>query len=121
MFAPLAAMVLSATLAQPPTGRTVNLVLPQELREDEIVWLVVTLGTVPAGAGIRITTPAGRPAGVISGYGLRAGQEISVPLPAHAVSGRRVSLLLSLEIHDKLRAPTKKEVTKVRLKVSPAK
>ena len=124
MFVPLAALMLSATLAQPPAGRTVNLVLPQELREDEIAWLVVTLGAMPRGAGIRITTPAGRPLGVISAYGIRPGQEsgtYSVPLPPYAISGRRVSLRVAIEYNGKLRAPTKKEVKKVQLKVSATK
>lgn len=122
MFLPLGALLLSATLAQQPASRTVELVLPQPLRENEIAWVVVTLGTLPRGTDIRITTPSGRPLGVISAYSIRPGQEsYSVPLPSHAISGTRVSLRLSLDFNGKQRAPTKKEVKKVRLKVSETK
>ena len=123
MRIPLAALTLFAILAQKPTGRTVTLDLPHELREGEAVWLMVTVGAIPGGAEIAITTPTGRPLGVISPYAIRRGQEAgtyTIPLPAAAISGRQVRLRLSLEHNGKQRAPTKKEVKKVEVKIGAA-
>ena len=118
----LAALTLFALLAQKPTGRTVTLVLPHELRGDETAWLMVTVGAIPSGTEISITTPTGRPLGVISPYAIRAGREAgtyTVPLPAGAISGRQVRLRLSLDHNGKQRAPTKKEVKNVRVAIGP--
>jgi hypothetical protein len=120
----LAALTLFALLAQRPASRAVTLVLPHALREDETATLLVTVGAIPRGATIDVTTPAGRLLGTISPYGIRAGRAAgtyTVPLPADAISGRRVSLLLSLHAHGEQRAPTEKEVKGVRAVVRRAK
>jgi hypothetical protein len=122
MHARLAALALFSVLAQ-PAGRTVTLVLPQALRAGETASLVVTVGVIQHGAEIEITTTSGHLVGVISPYGIRTGREsctYTVPLPAEAISGRRVSLLLSLDANGKQRAPTMREVKRVRVKIRSA-
>src|SRR6185436_20386879 len=89
------------------------LTLPHALREGETAFLVVTVGVIQRGAEIEITTPAGRLLGTISPYGIRPGREAgtyTIPLPADAISGKRVSVRLSLSANGRKRAPTKKEV-----------
>lgn len=120
MHAPLAAFTLFALLTQQPACREVTLVLPRELRGDETAVLLVSVGVIPRGARIAVTTPSGRLLGTVSPYGVRAGREAgtyTVPLPADAISGRHVSLRLSLDWNRKQRAPTKKEVKDVRVSI----
>jgi hypothetical protein len=120
MRMPLAAVALFSLLAQQPTYRTVTLVLPHALREDEAASLLVTLGAIPRGDEIRITTPSGRPLGVISPYGIPAGSEVGtyvLPLPAEAISGRHVCVRLSVIRNGKRRAPTTKEVKRLRVEI----
>src|SRR5216117_2513635 len=120
MRAPVAALALFSFLAQDSTGRTVTLALPHELRAGESASLIVTVGVIPRGAEIEITTTSGGLVGVISPYGIRAGHEAgtyTIPLRAEAISGRRVSLLLSIHANGKQRAPTMKEVRRVRVKI----
>jgi hypothetical protein len=124
MHALIAALALCSVLSQPPTGRTVTFALPHALRGGETAFLEVSVGVIPRGAEIEITTTSGHPLGTISPYGIRAGHEAgtyTVPLPPQAISGRRVSVLLSLHFAGKQRAPTKKEVKKVRVTISPGK
>ncbi|HET7436839.1 MAG TPA: hypothetical protein VFN10_19170 [Thermoanaerobaculia bacterium] len=122
MHAPLAAFTLFALLTQQSSScRELTLVLPHELREEESAVLLVSVGVIPRGARIEITTPSGRPLGTISPYGIRAGREAgtyTVPLPANAISGRHVTLRLSLAFNGKHRAPAKKEVKGVRVVVT---
>jgi hypothetical protein len=123
MHVPLAALALFSVLAQHPAGRTVTLTLPHALRAGETATLVVTIGVIPHGAEIEVTTTSGRIVGTISPYGIRAGREAgtyTVPLPAEAISGRRVCVLLSIRANGKERAPTTKEVTRVRVSVRSA-
>jgi len=120
MTLPLIALVLCSAVAQPRTSRAVTLVLPHTLRQDEIATLTVSVGVIPRSAQIELTTPTGRPLGVISPYGIRSGHEAgtyTVPLPAEAISGRHVHLLISLAANGTKRAPTKKEVKRVRVVV----
>jgi hypothetical protein len=115
-----AALTLFSLLAQEASGRAVNLALPHALREGETAWLLVTVGAIPRGAEIEITSPSGRLLGVISPYGIRSGNAAgtyTVPLPADAISGRRVSLLLILDLSGKQRAPTAREVRKVQVRI----
>jgi hypothetical protein len=115
-----AALTLFSLLAQEASGRAVNLALPHALREGETAWLLVTVGVIPRGAEIEITTPSGRLLGVVSPYGIRSGSAAgtyTVPLPADAISARRVSLLLMLDLSGKQRAPTAREVKKVQVRI----
>src|SRR5436309_702359 len=120
MRAFIAALTLFAVGVQHSESRRVNLVLPHALREGETAMLLVTVGVVPRGAEIEIKTPSGVEAGVISPYGIRAGHEsgtYTVPLPAGAISGKRVCLLVSLRANGAARAPTTKEVKRVRVAI----
>jgi len=90
------------------------------LRAGESASLVVRVGVIPRGAEIEITATSGILVGVISPYGIRPGREAgayTIPLPAAAISGRRVTLLLSLNTNRRQRAPTTKEVKRVEVKI----
>jgi hypothetical protein len=118
MCAPLAALALFLAVAQHPTGRAVTLQLPHALRPGETATLLVSVGVIPKGARIEVTTPSGRILGTISPYGIRAGREAGtypVPLPPDAITGRRVCVTLSLVFADTHRAPREKEVRGVRV------
>jgi len=122
MHSPLAAVALFSVLAHHAAGRAVTLVLPHELRAGETASLVVSVGAIQHGE-ISITTTSGRLVGVISPYGIRAGREAgtyTVPLPAEAISRTRVCLLLSISANGKERAPTAKEVTRLRVTIRAA-
>lgn len=117
MRALLAALVLFSVGAP---FRTVNLVLPRALRAGESATLLVSVGVIPRSGEIEITTKSGKLLGVISPYGIRAGHEsgtYTVPLPADAIDGRRVCLRVSLRANGKVRAPTMKEVKRVRVEI----
>ncbi len=123
MRAFLAILALFAVGAHHSESRTVNLVLPHALRAGETATLLVTVGVIPRSGEIEITTSSGHFLGVISPYGIRPGHEsgtYAVPLPAEAISGRRVSLLVSLRANGKTRAPTMSEVKRVRVKIGSA-
>ena len=98
-----------------------TLLLPHAPRQGETATLVVTVGVVPRSAQIEITTASGHPVGTISPYGIRAGHEAgtySVPLPAEAIEGRRVCVVLTLDANGKQRTPTKDEVKRVRVRLT---
>jgi hypothetical protein len=69
------------------------------------------------------TTIAGKLLGVISPYGIRAGEEAgtyTVPIPPELISDKRLSLRLILDQHRRgKRAPTDKELRGVRLTITP--
>lgn len=122
MRAPLTALAFVIFLAQythGEAGRDVTLTLPHALRVGEAAWLEIDVGPLARGDEIDITTTSGRSLGTISPYGIRSGQAAgtyTVPLPADAIAGDRVSLRLTLG----QRAPTLDEVKSVRLKISGA-
>ena len=113
----LAALLAASALA-------VTLTLPHAPRAGEAAFLDVTLGVIPRGAEIGITTPSGHSLGTISPYGIRSGEEAgsySLPVPADAIHGKRLPLLLTLTYEDEQRTPTKREVKRVRLVLKRAK
>jgi hypothetical protein len=123
MRAFLAILALFAVGAHHSESRSVNLVLPHALQAGEIATLVVTVGVIPRSGEIEITTTSGRELGTISPYGIRAGHEsgtYAVPLPADAISGRHVSLLVSLRANGKTRAPTMQQVKRVIVRIRSA-
>ena len=116
----VAALALFSLLAQRPAARTFTLTLPHALRPGETATLVVSVGVIPKGARIEVTTPSGRSLGTISPYGIRAGREsgtYTVPIPSDAITGRRVCVNLSLAFADAHRAPTDAEVKRVRVSI----
>jgi hypothetical protein len=121
-----AAFVCLALLAQQADaaeGRDVTLTLPRALQPGETAFAEVQLGLLARGLEIEVTTAAGRALGVISPYGVRAGQEAgtySLPIPSDAIVKGQVAIRLSLNQSGHTRAPTAKEVKIVRVKISPA-
>jgi hypothetical protein len=126
MHAPLAILTLFALLGQPapaPAGRVLVLALPHALQAGETALLEVKVGILQRGAEIEIETTAGQPLGTISPFGIRSGQPAgayTVPVPANAIANGHVSLRLLLDYGQARRAPTVKEVTRVRVKIMPA-
>ena len=113
------ALLVQTTSAGP--GRVVNLVLPRSLNENEGVAVELKLGVLARGAEIQVETTSGRMLGVISPYGVRAGNEAgtyTVPVPRDAISNQRVSLRITLNNNRGKRAPTSKEVRSVRLQIT---
>lgn len=120
MRALLAVSAFFAFLMQSGTGRIETLVLPHALRSGETAWLEVKVGAIPHGAEIEVTTTEGHLLGVISPFGIRPRKPAgtyTLPLPAEAISNGRVSVRISLNYAHKQRAPSRKEVKKIRLRV----
>ena len=102
-------------------GRVVNLALPRDLKADEGVSVELTLGVLARGAEIVVETVSGKHVGVVSPYGIRAGEEAgtyTLPLPPEAISDNRVSLRLILQYSGEKRTPTDKEIKDVQLKIT---
>ena len=119
----LFALILCSAVAQPAVHRAMTLALPHAPRADERVTLLVTVGVIPRGARIVVMTPSGTLLGTIAPYGVRAGQEAgthTIPIPADAISGKRLRVRMSLEIEGKHSAPTKSQVKRVRVQVVPS-
>lgn len=118
----VSALVLSTVLAYGLNGRDVTLTLAHPLKAGEALSLELTIGAIPRGSEIEITTPSGRTLGTISPYGARSGREggtYTVPLPADVVSNKNVSVRLSITEYGRAqRAPTSDEVKSVRLKTA---
>jgi hypothetical protein len=114
-----------ALFAQSPTelpGRNMTLLLPHSLAQGESAWIVVKVGSI-GNAEIEVTTPSGRSLGTISPFGIRTGNEAgtyTLPLPLEVISDGHVTVRLSLTQYSReRRAPTKKEVRGVRIKIQP--
>lgn len=122
----LVTTLLSFTLLVQGTGaagRVVNLDLPRDLKEDELVVLEVELGVIPRGAEIELETTSGKMLGVISPHGIRSGREAgtyTVPVPRDAICDKRLSLRLVLSFQGEKRGPSEREVKSVRLKIRSA-
>jgi len=117
-----AAFALFTLFAQSPAARTVSLTLPHAIRRSETATLIVSVGVIPKGARIEVSTPGGKPLGTISPFGIRAGREAgsyTIPLPSEAIEGRHVCVLIALVFADTRRVPTNEEVTRVRARVTP--
>ena len=113
--------VLLGQLAFAVDGRTMTLALPHPLRAGETAWLEVRLGVLERGVEVEIATAAGQSLGVISPFAIRSGRQAgtyTVPVPADAIADGRLSLVVSLNQngHPK-RAPTAKELKRIRLKI----
>jgi hypothetical protein len=120
MHALLAVSAFLTLLVQASTGRIETLVLPHALRAGETASLEVKVGVIVHGAEIEVATTAGQLIGVISPFGIRPGNPAgmyTLPLPAGAIANGRVSLRLSLQYSRSQRAPTRKEVKSVRVRI----
>ena len=121
LFATLISFALLVQTAGVP-GRVVNLALPRSLTANEGVSVELKLGVLARGAEIVVETASGKLVGVVSPYGIRAGEEAgtyTVPLPPEAISNNRVSLRLILKQGGEKRTPTTKQIKDVRLQITP--
>jgi len=123
---PTVALALIALLTQPShpdSARVLKLALPHALRAGETVWLEVTLGVVPRGTEIDLETTSGRTLGVVSPFAVRGGHPAgtyTIPVSADAISKGHVIVRMTLQQGGHAaRAPSLKEVRKVRLKMGP--
>jgi hypothetical protein len=75
----------SAALAQ-DSAESMTLVLPRALAADEIAWIEIQVGPIGGGQEISVTTASGEPLGVVSPFGIRAGQDAGTySLPCRAM------------------------------------
>jgi propanediol utilization protein len=114
--AALLSLVLVAQVAwSAEASRTVT--LTPSGKPGGVAFLVVTLGALPSGGDVEITSTDGKMLGSLSPFAVRAGTEAgtySVPLPAGVVHDGRVTVHLSVHGGDTVRAPTADEVKSIR-------
>jgi hypothetical protein len=94
----------------------VALTPPRAAAAHEAIWLKVTVGPLPRGSLLRVTTEDDRPVGTISPFGTMAAQAPSnytLPLPKSA-SGEAVRLRIQIrEASGILRPPNSSELLDV--------
>ena len=103
-------------------AQTIALVAPRALAAGEIAWLEVRTGPLRRGQEIGITTASGAPLGVISPFGVRAGQDAgvySLPVTADAIQDGHLTIRVSVSEIGGTRAPTSQEVRGVTLRIAP--
>jgi hypothetical protein len=108
-----------AAPAQQPT-QDIVLALPHPLGAGETAFIEVQVGAVGAGREIGVTTASGQELGVISPFGVRAGQDAgtyTLPVPNDAIRDGRVAIRLTITGGGTARAPTAQEVRSVKLKI----
>jgi hypothetical protein len=97
----------------------IELTPPRAAVAREAIWLKVTIGRLPRGALLRVTTEDGRLVGTISPFGAtlgQAAQEYTLALPRNVTEGAVVRLRLDLEEpNGTSRAPNSGEVLGVAL------
>jgi|SRR5271157_44695 len=116
VFALLALLAQSGIAA---SADDIALVLPHPPGPGEIAWLKVEVGPIQRGQEIDVTTASGQELGVISPFGVRAGQSAgtyTLPMPANVFHDGRVSVRLTIsQFGAPPRAPTAQEVRSVKL------
>ena len=116
---PLIYFVGMLLLAGADPSDIIVLTPPRAAVAHEAIWLKVTVGTLPRGSLLRVTTEDGQPVGTISYFGTTAGQtfqDYTLPLPKSATEGGVVRL--RIEMHEQKgtsRAPKPGEVLDVAL------
>jgi hypothetical protein len=107
-----------------PADDVTTLVLPHPLRAGETAWIEVQVGPISRGQEIDVATTSGQELGVISPFGVRAGQDAgtyTLPVPGDAIHDGRVSVRLTItQFGRPPRAPTAQEVRSVKLTVAAA-
>jgi hypothetical protein len=113
----------NAALAQ-DAARRMTLDLPRALAASETAFIEVELGAIGRGRTIEVTTASGQPLGVVSPFGVRAGQDAGtypLPVPKEAIRDGRLAIRLTIsQPGGASRAPTADEVRSVKLGVGPA-
>jgi hypothetical protein len=124
VFALTAHLALNGNTASAQSAaRDMTLLLPHPLAADETAFIVVEIGAIGRGQEVEVTTAAGQPLGVVSPFGVRAGQHAGtypLPVPRDAVRDGRLSLRLTIsQFGAPPRAPTAGEVRSVKLSLGP--
>src|SRR4029077_831293 len=91
-------LLAAAANGQEPSD-VIVLTPPRAAVAHEAMWLKVTVGHVPRGSLLRVTTEDGRPVGTISSFGtvaVQTPQDYTLPLPQSA-SGKAVRLRIELQ------------------------
>jgi|GEM_PF-1963273 len=105
------------------TAHDMTLQLPHPLASDETAFVIVQIGAIGRGQEIEVTTASGQPLGVVSPFGVRAGQQAGtypLPVPRDAIRNGQLSLRLTIsQFGAPPRAPTAEEVPSVKLSVGP--
>lgn len=102
------------------TEREIVLNLPRPLGAGETAFIEIEVGAVGRGR-IALTTDTGRELGVISPFGVRAGQDAgtyTLPVPATAIRDGRVAVRLTIRQGDTTRPPTAQEVRGIKLTIA---
>jgi hypothetical protein len=131
MRRPVVALALLAQLAlngnaamTQDAARSMTLQLPRALAASETVFIEVQVGPIGRGRTIEVTTVSGEPLGVISPFGVRAGQDAGtypLPVPKEAIRDGRLAIRLTIsQPGGSARAPTADEVRSVKVGVGPA-
>jgi hypothetical protein len=117
-----AVLALCLSLAQcggVAAAEEITVALPRPLQPGETAWLNVEVGAIARGQEITVTSASGQLLGVISPFGIRAGQgagKYTLPVPAEAIRNGQVTLRLTIsELGTSPRAPTSDEVHAVTL------
>ena len=100
--------------------REIVLNLPRPLGAGETAFIEIEVGAVGRGR-IEVTTDTGRALGVVSPFGVRAGQNAgtyTLPVPATAIRDGRVAVRLTMQARRNDRPPTAQEVRGVKLTIA---
>jgi hypothetical protein len=110
----------NAAMAQ-DAARSMTLELPRALAASETAYIEVQVGPIGRGRTIEVTTASGEPLGVISPFGVRAGQDAGtypLPVPQEAIRDGHLSIRLTIsQPGGAPRAPTADELRSVKLGV----
>ena len=114
-------ILLAAALVYSADPPMTTVILPHAPKAGEAVFLEIKLGDLPRGTKIEFSDSHGRPMGAISPFGRRTGSEAgayTIPVPASAVSGSRVSPRIVVNDGKQKRVPISGEVRSVAAKLS---
>ncbi|UWZ81944.1 hypothetical protein [Occallatibacter riparius] len=118
----MAVFLLGYSADGSPTRR-VSLTLPHPPATGETIWLKVEVGEIGHNQ-VHVTTSSGRELGTISTYGVKSGKPAgtyTLPVPADAMSGTHLTVLLSIIQGRTEHAASLREVKAVSIGLRPAK
>ncbi|MGH6873009.1 MAG: hypothetical protein ACREHE_16055 [Rhizomicrobium sp.] len=116
----LAGLIGLPALAASPALMT--LTLPRAPASNEKVWLSLTTGALPHGAGVRVDAPDGSIIELVTTFGGHAGTDGSsalVPLPQSLIVGGHAQVRLTVVGVGAAHRPTSAEVTDAHLVLVP--
>ena len=110
-------LVLWLAVAEAAFGRPVSLDVPPGARSSVALVLEVTIGPMPRGTDVLLTTGPGRLIAAISPFGPGAGAgSYSVPVPPDVLIDDRLLVFVAVEQSGRARRPaTPEEVSRIRL------